>query len=498
MKLRNCNFNTFAAGLGIAATLGLTLSTYGGWTGAMNGTAYGWAGVSVTSSKGFGGAARTATLTRPSAAMSPTTGYIANAPLPSGSSLNTVARIKGAPGYIWQAQTTGSNGDKTDNQEIAKRVVIKPAECTSLIMESLPGAFDGQTGLGQLVVKTTGTAGTALLLRGFEVGDVNTLPPDDPNTPEDETLDFVKANGALKFENLVIGPFEYGYNGKCELVIHYALEGRDLNNFIVTTDGTAQSIPMSVTCPPTQTIECGDNYVYPPVEVNSCRAVTVYYSPDESELEPGQNTVTVTAVDELGDTATCSFVVNVVDSKAPVAPVLADVVRTCGSAVTLTPPTTSDACSGTITGTTTTVFPITQPGTTTVTWTFTDGQGRSSTATQKVTIGGYTFVGFYSPIGTSGGTCTAVAKEIKAGSATPIKFDYKCGSSVITTGVKPIVKIQQWSNSCNLLSEPVSISAEYQNDWHINWDSTGWAKGLYKIIAVLPDGTSQHVFVRLK
>jgi hypothetical protein len=91
-----------------------------------------------------------------------------------------------------------------------------------------------------------------------------------------------------------------------------------------------------------------------------------------------------------------------------------------------------------------------------------------------------------------------VAKEIKAGSATPIKFDYKCGSSVITTGVKPIVKIQQWSNSCNLLSEPVSISAEYQNDWHINWDSTGWAKGLYKIIAVLPDGTSQHVFVRLK
>ena len=40
-------------------------------------------------------------------------------------------------------------------------------------------------------------------------------------------------------------------------------------------------------------------------------------------------------------------------------------------------PTTTDVCSGTITGTTSTVFPITVQGTTVVTWTFDDGNGQS-------------------------------------------------------------------------------------------------------------------------
>ncbi|NND93455.1 MAG: HYR domain-containing protein, partial [Flavobacteriales bacterium] len=54
--------------------------------------------------------------------------------------------------------------------------------------------------------------------------------------------------------------------------------------------------------------------------------------------------------------------------------------------VTLSAPTATDACEGTIIGTTTTSFPITDQGTTVVTWTYDDGNGNTSTQTQNVLI----------------------------------------------------------------------------------------------------------------
>jgi len=73
------------------------------------------------------------------------------------------------------------------------------------------------------------------------------------------------------------------------------------------------------------------------------------------------------------------------DNTAPIAPVLTEM-RSCSS---ITPPTPSalDECSGVnIDGTTTTTFPVSAIGTTTVTWTFTDGSGNSSTSTQDIII----------------------------------------------------------------------------------------------------------------
>jgi hypothetical protein len=496
MLTRNCIFKNSARFFGFALVFICAEFAHAGWTGGMNGTGYGWAGVNVVSSTKATNSARTPNLSLPSAAITPF-GYKTNAALPSGASLNTYTRTKGNVGYVWQAATSGSTGDSTDNVEIEKRVAIKPANCTLLTMDSQLRSFDPESGSGSFAVKTLGTAGTALLLRGFEVSDVNTIPQDDPATPEDESIEYLKNNAALKFENLILGPFEYGFNGQCELIIHFTLNEPNLDNFIVTSDGVAKSNPITVTCPAPMTVQCGSQFVYPAVEVNTCREVTLTYEPSESELHPGMNLITVTATDDLGDSGSCTFVVNVVDSAPPVVPVLADVIRSCGSAVTLTAPIATDGCSGNITGTTSTTFPITQAGTTIVQWTFTDSKGNSATASQKVIIQGYEFVGFYAPIGTVGGTCSSPVKDINVGSKTPIKFDFKCGASSIITGTPPVVKIQRWSNSCGLLSEPISISAEYQNDWHINWDSTGWQKGIYKVIAVLPDGTSYFVFVRL-
>jgi hypothetical protein len=64
---------------------------------------------------------------------------------------------------------------------------------------------------------------------------------------------------------------------------------------------------------------------------------------------------------------------------------LSDVTGNC-SVTSLTAPTATDNCAGTITGTTTTTFPITAAGTTLVTWTYNDGHGNISTQTQNVIV----------------------------------------------------------------------------------------------------------------
>ena len=71
--------------------------------------------------------------------------------------------------------------------------------------------------------------------------------------------------------------------------------------------------------------------------------------------------------DGNGNTSTATQNVIVKDTQAPVVPVLADVTGECGA--TVTAPTTTDACSGTITGTTTDPLSYSAQGTYLVHWT---------------------------------------------------------------------------------------------------------------------------------
>ncbi|MCR9173626.1 MAG: T9SS type A sorting domain-containing protein, partial [bacterium] len=98
----------------------------------------------------------------------------------------------------------------------------------------------------------------------------------------------------------------------------------------------------------------------------------------------GANTVTLTATDGSGNVASCSAIVTVADTIGPQAPVLADLTGECS--VTATAPTTTDNCSGSITGTTTDPLTYTAEGTYTITWTFDDGNGNTTTATQNVIV----------------------------------------------------------------------------------------------------------------
>ncbi|POY38061.1 hypothetical protein C3L50_12360, partial [Flavobacterium alvei] len=105
----------------------------------------------------------------------------------------------------------------------------------------------------------------------------------------------------------------------------------------------------------------------------------------------GTTIVTWSFNDGNGQIVTADQNVIIDDTVAPVTPVLANITGQC--AVTPTAPTTTDACAGTITGTTLTVFPITNAGTTVITWNFNDGNGQSINVNQNVIIDSTTWNG---------------------------------------------------------------------------------------------------------
>ncbi len=79
----------------------------------------------------------------------------------------------------------------------------------------------------------------------------------------------------------------------------------------------------------------------------------------------------------------------ITDETAPVADLadLPDLTAICEiTALDASEPTATDNCAGAVIGTTTTTFPITAQGTTTITWSFDDGNGNISTQTQNVVI----------------------------------------------------------------------------------------------------------------
>ncbi|TVZ55206.1 putative secreted protein (Por secretion system target) [Lutibacter sp. Hel_I_33_5] len=104
----------------------------------------------------------------------------------------------------------------------------------------------------------------------------------------------------------------------------------------------------------------------------------------DSPIESNGNTVNLTVTDVNGNSATTPANVIVVDNIAPIAPTLADVTGECSA--TVTAPTTTDNCAGTITGTTTDSLTYTTQGTHIITWNFDDGNGNSTTASQNVII----------------------------------------------------------------------------------------------------------------
>jgi sulfur transfer complex TusBCD TusB component (DsrH family) len=101
-------------------------------------------------------------------------------------------------------------------------------------------------------------------------------------------------------------------------------------------------------------------------------------------------TITWTYADANGnsETQTQNIVINDTTAPLPDAIVLADITAQCEVLeIDVIAPTATDNCSGIVTVTNDAVFPITTQGVTTITWTYTDVNGNTSTQTQDILIG---------------------------------------------------------------------------------------------------------------
>jgi len=101
----------------------------------------------------------------------------------------------------------------------------------------------------------------------------------------------------------------------------------------------------------------------------------------------GANNVTLTVNDGNGNSDTCVAIVTVEDNVAPVVDIanLSDITTEC-EVTSLTNPTATDNCAGTVTATHNATLPINTQGTTVITWTYTDGNGNTTTQVQNVII----------------------------------------------------------------------------------------------------------------
>jgi hypothetical protein len=292
--------------IGYAVIVGMVMNHsqvgHAGWTGAINGFGFGWASVNVKSSSGFTGRTATPNMDDPSASMAPNPDeYFANAELPQDASSATLARIKGFAGYIWQAITLGSDGDKTDAKDIDDRVTIQASDCALLTIASSISSSNGNS--GTISVDAIGTGGTALLLRGFEYE--GPLPNDDTNTPISEPLEFLKTNGVVKWDLLYVGPFNMTRSNCTAIVIPFT---GNISNLYFVADGEAKSNPLTITCPSNVVFTCSGPTDYPVQISGGCGTVTVTYSPPANSIPLGVTTnVTVTATDEVGTTNQCTF-----------------------------------------------------------------------------------------------------------------------------------------------------------------------------------------------
>ncbi len=141
---------------------------------------------------------------------------------------------------------------------------------------------------------------------------------------------------------------------------------------------------------PDVTSECEVASLAPPVVSDNCATATITITHDAilPITSQGTTVVTWTYDDGRGNTSTQQQNVVINDVSAPVGDLvtLPDVTAEC-EVTALVPPTASDNCAtATITVTHDAILPITNQGTTLVTWTYNDGHGNTSTQVQNVII----------------------------------------------------------------------------------------------------------------
>ena len=164
-----------------------------------------------------------------------------------------------------------------------------------------------------------------------------------------------------------------------------AAGNKDSCSFNVTVVGVAPQISCPANIVENNTPGSCDAVVnYTATETAGIPASVITYSiASGSVFNVGTVTVTATATNAVGFSS-CTFDVTVNDDEMPATPTLADVTGECSA--TATASTTTDNCAGAITGTTTDPLTYSTQGTHVIQWTFDDGNGNISMASQNVIV----------------------------------------------------------------------------------------------------------------
>ncbi len=137
---------------------------------------------------------------------------------------------------------------------------------------------------------------------------------------------------------------------------------------------------------PNITADCEVASLTDPVVTDNCStSVIISNNATFPITAEGITIVTWTFDDGNGNSISVTQNVIIDDVTAPVIPTLADITGEC-SATAVISPTTIDACSGTITGTTTDALSYNNQGTHIIVWTFDDGNGNSIDVDQNVIV----------------------------------------------------------------------------------------------------------------
>ncbi|MGD1846869.1 MAG: T9SS type A sorting domain-containing protein, partial [Salibacteraceae bacterium] len=199
------------------------------------------------------------------------------------------------------------------------------------------------------------------------------------------------------------------------------------NQNVVINDTTAP-VPDSTTLADV-TAECSVASLNAPTATDNCSgAVTITNNATLPITAQGTTVVIWSYDDGNGNSVTQNQNVVINDTTAPVpdSTTLADITAEC-SVVSLTAPTATDNCGGTITVTNNATLPITAQGTTVVVWTYDDGNGNTTIQNQNVVINDTT-----APVPDSTALADVTAECSVASLTAPTATD-NCGGTITVT-----------------------------------------------------------------
>jgi hypothetical protein len=185
-----------------------------------------------------------------------------------------------------------------------------------------------------------------------------------------------------------------GLNAGTYFVTVYDFNGCTATSYTMIT--TIDNVAPVIAAPAAKTVNTNPGACYAtnvalgtPNVFDNCGSVT-YTNNAPVVYQAGVTVVTWTATDAMGNTATSTQTVTVIDNQAPVIACPADIVHTGVAYITVPLPVTSDNCGvGLVvndfngTSNASGIYPA---GNTTVTWTVTDIHGNTNTCSMQVTI----------------------------------------------------------------------------------------------------------------